>query len=152
MSELQELYQEVILDHKRNPRNFRKLEGVKHSAQGYNPFCGDEITLYLKIEDDKVADVGFQGTGCAISTASASMMTQSIKGMSLEEVERIFHKFHDMVTRPPGSDFESDELGDLEILSGVTEFPTRVKCASLSWHTLHAALASKGEPVSIEVE
>lgn len=150
MSELRELYQEMILDHNRNPRNFRKLDGASCSLEGYNPLCGDKVVLFLKLEEDVIADVAFQGSGCAISRASASMMTQSIKGKSKAEAEEIFHEFHRMLTRGPGAEFDSDKLGDLEILSGVAQFPTRVKCAILSWHTLRAALREQRESVSTE--
>ena len=150
MSELQELYQEVVLDHTRRPRNFGKLEGANRSGRGYNPFCGDNITLYLKVEDGVVTGVGFQGSGCAISTSSASMMTEAIKGKATSEAEKLFHAFHQMVTREPGTEVEADGLGDLEILSGVSQFPTRVKCASLAWHTLLAALKGREESVTTE--
>ena len=150
MSDLQELYQDIIIDHNSRPRNFRKLEGANHSSEGYNPLCGDRITLYLRVEDDMIADVGFQGSGCAISRASASMMTESVKGKSKAEAEKIFKLFQQMVTREPGSDFDLADLGDLEILSGVSEFPIRIKCATLSWHTLRAALEGQEEPVATE--
>jgi nitrogen fixation NifU-like protein len=150
MSELEELYQEIILEHYRKPRNFRKLEEANRTADGYNPFCGDKITLYLKVEDNVIAEVGFQGAGCAISKASASMMTQSVKGKSQAEAQEIFDAFHRMLTRAPGADFDASKLGDLEMLAGVAEFPIRVKCATLGWHTLHAALDGKGQTVSTE--
>lgn len=150
MSELRELYQEMVLDHNSRPRNFRKLEGATHQSEGFNPLCGDRITLYLQMEGDLIEDVAFQGTGCAISRASASMMTQSIKGKTIEQAEEIFAAFHRMVTRNVGETYESDDLGDLEVLSGVAEFPSRVKCASLSWHTLNAALENKAQKVSTE--
>lgn len=151
MSELQDLYQEVVMDHNGRPRNFRKLEAADRTADGYNPLCGDKITLYLKLDGDVIADVGFLGSGCAISKASTSMMTQSIKGKTSAEAQEIFEAFHRMITREQGSDFDPDDkLGDLEVLSGVTEFPTRVKCATLSWHTLRAALAGREGQVSTE--
>ena len=150
MSELEDLYQEMVMEHYSKPRNFRKLEEANHVAQGYNPFCGDRITLYLKVEDNVITDVGFQGSGCAISRASASLMTDSVKGKSEAEVEEIFNAFRHMLIREPGSEFDNDKLGDLEILSGVTQFPVRVKCASLSWHTLRAALKGQEESVSTE--
>ena len=150
MSDLTELYQEIIMDHNRKPRNFRKLEEASRSADGYNPFCGDKITLYLQVEDDVITDVGFQGSGCAISRASASMMTQTVKAKSTAEAQEIFDAFHRMLVRAPGSDFDASKLGDLEVLAGVSEFPTRIKCAVLGWHTLHAALEGKDEPVSTE--
>ena len=151
MSDLEELYQDMLIDHYSRPRNFRKVEGANRSVEGYNPICGDKITLYVKVDGDLIADIGFQGSGCAISKASASMMTESLKGKSKAEADEIFESFHQMITRDPGSDFDPDEkLGDLEILSGVSEFPIRVKCAVLSWHTLRAALEGQEEMVSTE--
>lgn len=140
MSELSDLYQEVILEHNKNPRNFREIEDADQTADGKNPLCGDALRVYVALDGDKIADVAFKGSGCAISKASASMMTQAVKGKTKEEAEVIFDEFHRMVTG--GLDIESDEnhLGKLKIFSGVLEFPARVKCASLSWHTLHAAL------------
>ena len=140
MYDLEDLYQEVVMDHSMRPRNFRELEEASHTAEGFNPFCGDQITLYLKIEDGVIAEVAFQGAGCAISKASTSMMTEGVKGKSREEAGRIFDEFRRMVTRSPGEDFDSDLLGDLEILSGVSQYPVRIKCATLSWHTLQSAL------------
>ena len=144
MPGLNDLYQEILLDHNSKPRNFRKLEEANRSADGYNPLCGDQIQLYLKVEDDKIIDVGFQGTGCAISRASASMMTQSIKGQSVEKAKEIFDAFHYLITEP-GGDLDLDTLGDLETLSGINEFPTRIKCAVLAWHTMNAALSGESE-------
>ena len=140
MSELSELYQDTILEHNKNPRNFRAIEDADKEADGNNPLCGDALRVYVKMEDDKVADVAFKGSGCAISKASASMMTQTVRGKTKEEAEHLFDEFHKMVTG--GLDVEKDEnnLGKLKIFSGVMEFPARVKCASLSWHTLNAAL------------
>ena len=138
MSDLSDLYQEVILDHNRRPRNFRVLEKPSHHAEGYNPLCGDRLDLFLSIEADRIADVGFQGSGCAISRASASLMTDAVKGRSLDEVRDLFARFHRMVTTPP--DRAVEDMGKLSVLSGVREFPVRVKCASLAWHTLKAAL------------
>jgi nitrogen fixation NifU-like protein len=149
MSDLRELYQEILLEHNSKPRNFRKLPGANCTAEGYNPLCGDQITLYLNVEDDVIADVGFQGSGCAISRASASLMTQSIKGQSVAKVEKIFDAFHRMLTKP-GEPLDDDVLGDLEMLSGVAEFPTRIKCAILSWHTLRASLTGQREAASTE--
>ncbi len=149
MSDLSELYQEILLDHNSKPRNFRRLDEANHTADGYNPLCGDQITLYLQVEDDVITDVGFQGTGCAISRASASMMTQSIKGQSVAHAGEIFKEFRKMLTEPD-ADVDYDELGDLEMLSGVSEFPTRIKCAVLAWHTLHAALDGQEEDVTTE--
>jgi nitrogen fixation NifU-like protein len=139
MSELTELYQQVILDHNKKPRNFRKLEAANHTAEGYNPLCGDQLTVYLQIENDAVKDISFEGAGCAISKAAASMMTQVVKGKTRQEAERLFAEFHKMVT---GDLDESvpNQLGNLEIFAGVREFPVRVKCATLAWHTMQAAL------------
>ena len=149
MSGLSDLYQEILLEHNSKPRNFRKLEDASFTAEGYNPLCGDQITLYLKLVDDVVEDVGFQGVGCAISRASASMMTQSIKGKSLDEANDIFNAFHEMITHP---DIEPDydTLGDLETLAGVNEYPTRIKCAVLAWHTMRSALSNDGQTVTTE--
>ena len=138
MSELSELYQQVILDHNKKPRNFRKIETPTHTAEGHNPLCGDQLTIYLDLENDQVKDVAFEGSGCAISKASASMMTQAVKGKSKQAVEELFKGFHTMVTGE--QDVSDDELGNLKIFEGVREFPVRVKCATLPWHTLHAAL------------
>jgi nitrogen fixation NifU-like protein len=138
MSDLSDLYQEVILDHNKRPRNFRTLETANHSAEGYNPLCGDRLHLYVRVDDEVVTDVGFQGSGCAISKASASLMTDSIKGRPVEEVRALFQRFHTMVTTPPEAAVE--DMGKLSVLAGVREFPVRVKCASLAWHTLKAAL------------
>lgn len=151
MYDLHELYQEVVMDHNRRPRNFRRLEGANRTANGFNPLCGDKIDLYLNVEDDVITDVGFEAAGCAISKASASMMTESIKGKTTEETERVFNMFRDMVTQAAGEEPDPDVLGDLEVLSGVSQYPARIKCATLSWHALHAALNSKeGEQVSTE--
>lgn len=149
MSDLRDLYQEVIFDHNRNPRNFYRMDGANRTAEGFNPLCGDRLTLYLKVEDGRIAEVSFQGSGCAISTASASLMTEALKGLSIEEADRMFHGFHDLITQEHGGDVTVD-LGKLEVLSGVREFPTRVKCATLAWHTLNAALEDKDEPVTTE--
>jgi nitrogen fixation NifU-like protein len=137
MSDLSELYQEVILDHNRRPRNFRALAGASHSAEGYNPLCGDRLTLYLKLTGDTIEDVSFEGSGCAISKASASLMTDAVKGRTKAEAQALFERFHRMVTTPPDQPVE--EMGKLSSLAGVREFPIRVKCASLAWHTLKAA-------------
>jgi nitrogen fixation NifU-like protein len=138
MSDLSDLYQEVILDHNRRPRNFRVLEDATHHAEGYNPLCGDRLNLFLKLDGDVITDVGFQGSGCAISKASASLMTDSLKGRAVKDARSLFERFHRMVTTPP--DVEVEDLGKLSALAGVREFPVRVKCASLAWHTLRAAL------------
>lgn len=149
MSELNELYQETILEHNKNPRNFREIEGADSEADGRNPLCGDALRVYLKFEGDVVSDVAFKGSGCAISKASASMMTQTVRGKSKAQAEELFNEFHGMVTG--GLDVEADEnhLGKLRIFAGVLEFPARVKCASLSWHTMNAALHGE-EEVSTE--
>ena len=138
MSELSDLYQEVILDHNRRPRNFRTIENASHHADGYNPLCGDRLSLFVQVDAGIVTDIAFEGAGCAISKASASLMTDSVKGRAIDEVRALFERFHRMVTTPPGQDVE--DLGKLLVLAGVREFPVRVKCASLAWHTLKAAL------------
>lgn len=149
MSELSDLYQEVILDHNKNPRNFRELETATQTADGNNPLCGDALRVYVEMKDDRVKDVAFKGSGCAISKASASMMTQIVKGKTREEAEVLFDEFHKMVTGELDAEAEENHLGKLKIFAGVLEFPARVKCASLSWHTLHAAL-NEEETVSTE--
>jgi nitrogen fixation NifU-like protein len=149
MSELNDLYQEVILEHNKNPRNFREIENADKTAEGHNPLCGDQLKLYLAMENDTVKDVAFKGSGCAISKASASMMTQVVKGKTREEAEIIFDEFHRMVLGEMDEESEGNHLGKLKIFAGVREFPARVKCASLSWHTLHAALNNE-EVVSTE--
>ena len=149
MSELSELYQQVILDHNKKPRNFRKLETSNHSAEGFNPLCGDQLTVYLNLEDDQVKEVAFEGSGCAISKASASMMTQAVKGKSKEQAEELFKEVHSMVTGELDEETDENSLGNLRIFAGVREFPVRVKCATLPWHTMHAAL-NKEEQVSTE--
>ena len=149
MSDLSELYQEILLDHNSKPRNFRKLDDADRFADGFNPLCGDRISLYLKLEDDVITDVGFQGVGCAISKASASMLTQSIKGQPVGRAKEIFGEFHKMLTEPH-ADLDYDLLDDLELLAGVSEYPVRIKCAVLCWHTLQAALEGGGDPVTTE--
>ena len=144
MSELSELYQQVILDHNKKPRNFRKLDAPSHVAEGINPLCGDQLTVYMQVEDDVIKDIAFEGSGCAISKASASMMTQSLKGKSRTEAETLFSEFHGMVTGEIDEESTPNKLGHLTIFSGVREFPARVKCASLSWHTMHAAIRGEG--------
>jgi len=138
MADLNDLYQEVILDHNRCPRNFHALADASHRAEGYNPLCGDRLTLYLKLEDGVIREVGFEGAGCAISKASASLMTDAIKGRSLPDARRLFERFHKMITTPTDQDVE--DLGKLSVLAGVREFPIRIKCASLAWHTFKAAV------------
>ncbi len=149
MSELNDLYQEVILDHNKNPRNFREIEGANFKADGNNPLCGDALRVYLQMEDDRVKDVAFKGSGCAISKASASMMTQTVKGKTRKEAEKMFDEFHRMVLGEMDEETEENSLGKLKIFAGVKKFPARVKCASLSWHTLNAALHGE-ETVSTE--
>jgi nitrogen fixation NifU-like protein len=144
MSELSDLYQQVILDHNKKPRNFRRLEEANRTAEGYNPLCGDQLVVYMQLEDETVKDISFEGSGCAISKAAASMMTQSIKGKTKQEAEKLFDEFHRMVTGQLDEEAEANNLGRLTIFSGVREFPARVKCASLSWHTMHAALNNEG--------
>ena len=140
MSDLRELYQEVILDHSKRPRNFRRIDDADRQSVGYNPLCGDKLTLFINLENGVVKDAGFQGSGCAISTASASMMTEAVKGKSVEEAEKLFERFQEMVTAAPDEQVDASALGKLQVFSGVREFPARVKCASLAWHTVHAAL------------
>ena len=149
MSDLRDLYQEVILDHSKRPRNFRKPEDANRTAVGHNPLCGDKLAVYLDVEDGVVKDAAFQGAGCAISTASASMMTEAVKGKPVEEAEALFAKFQDMLTTPADEEVE-ESLGKLDVFNGVREFPARVKCATLAWHTVHAALAGEAEAVSTE--
>lgn len=149
MYDLRDLYQEVVLDHNRRPRNFKKLEDATGTANGFNPLCGDEIKLYLKIEDDVITDVGFEAVGCAISKASASMMTENIKGKTLTDAKQTFSEFRRMITQK-ADDIDYDILGDLEILEGVSEYPARIKCAVLSWHTLNAAMNETQESISTE--
>ena len=149
MADLRDLYQELILEHSKAPRNYRELQDADHKAEGYNPLCGDHFTVFLHMDGDSIRDVTFQGSGCAISKASASMMTQSLKGKTRTEAEQLFERFHNVVTGH-GSNGEQTDLGKLAVFSGVSEFPTRVKCATLAWHTLQAALEGKQEAVSTE--
>lgn len=148
MYDLQDLYQEVVMDHNRRPRNFRKPDGANRQAEGFNPLCGDQVTVYLAVEGNVIEDVGFQGVGCAISKASASMMTETLKGLSIEDASKVFDEFHSMITQ---EDFDADLLGDAELLAGVSRYPARIKCATLSWHALNSALGGNGmEVVSTE--
>lgn len=142
-AELADLYQQVILDHNKKPRNFKRLETANRTADGHNPLCGDQLTVYLELDGDTVKDVSFEGSGCAISKASASMMTQAVKGKTRAEAESLFSEFHRMVKGEFDEETEANSLGRLKIFSGVRDFPARVKCASLSWHTMHAALEAK---------
>lgn len=144
-SDLSDLYQEILLEHNRRPRNFRTLDDATHQADGFNPLCGDQISLQLKVGDNKVDDVGFQGHGCAISRASASLLTQAVKGATPDETMAMFEEFHKMLTEPD-AELDIDLLGDLEMLAGVIAYPTRIKCAILAWHTLKAAM--DGETVA----
>jgi nitrogen fixation NifU-like protein len=151
MSDLRELYQEVILDHHKKPRNFRKLEHATRQMEGYNPLCGDKVTVYVQLDGEVVRDVSFQGTGCAISTASASMMTESLKGKTRAEAEALFRGFQDLVTgKPTAEGAGAPKLGKLAVFTGVREFPVRVKCATLAWHTFHAAVEGDNKTVSTE--
>ncbi len=145
MNELQELYQEIILDHNKRPRNFRQLEDTTHFAQGYNPLCGDELTIYLHLSNGTIEDVSFQGEGCAISKASASLMTLQVKGKSTADARREISRVVNMLTAPEEPQIEFEEMGDLASLSGIRLFPVRVKCATLAWHALEAAIEGKAE-------
>jgi len=147
MSDLRELYQEVILEHSKHPRNYRALPAANHKAEGYNPLCGDHYTIYVDVHDNSIRDISFEGTGCAISKASASMMTQSLKGKSADEAESLFSRFHELVT---GRAASADDVGKLAVFAGVSEFPIRVKCVTLAWHALRAALRGEQEAVSTE--
>jgi nitrogen fixation NifU-like protein len=149
MPDLRELYQQLIIDHSKSPRNCRVIEGADATAVGHNPLCGDDVTVYVKIEGDRVSDISFRGNGCAISTASASLLTEVLKGKTREEAEALFRSFHELVTggTPDG---QGPSLGKLQVFAGVSEFPVRVKCATLVWHTLRAALRQIEEPVSTE--
>jgi nitrogen fixation NifU-like protein len=147
MQDLRELYQQIILDHNRSPRNFKRVTGANHTAEGFNPLCGDRIQLYLRLADDVIEDIGFQGSGCAISQASASLMTAAVKGKTMAEAEELFRIFHEMATGSPDSAPDTAVLGKLAALAGVRRFPARVKCAILPWHTLRAALQESAEPV-----
>ncbi|MGH2575431.1 MAG: Fe-S cluster assembly sulfur transfer protein SufU [Ignavibacteria bacterium] len=149
MSELTDLYKEVILDHNKSPRNFRKMENSGYKAEGYNPLCGDRIDVYLQLEDGIIKDISFTGSGCAISKASASMMTSVLKGKNKEEAEELFKKFHTLVTSKIGTKPETEGLGKLQVFAGVRDYPVRVKCASLAWHTMNAAL-NEEQKVSTE--
>ncbi len=147
MEDLRELYQEVILDHNKNPKNFKKLENATHTAEGYNPLCGDRINLYLQVEADRIKDISFEGSGCAISKASSSVMTDELKGKSLAEAEELFKKFQDIITGKTEADFAD---GKLSVFAGVREFPVRVKCAALAWHTMFEAIQSNNKVASTE--
>ena len=152
MDDLKDLYQEVILDHNRNPRNFRELEGCTRKADGYNPLCGDRLTLFLHVDGDVITDATFKGTGCAISKASASLLTETVKGKTVAQAEALFRRFQKMVTSPPDSAEDFSDLGKLFVLAGVREFPVRVKCASLAWHTLRSAVDKDKEAAAVTTE
>lgn len=148
--ELRDLYQEMLLDHHKRPRNFGKLQGGNRRADGYNPLCGDRVTVYLLLEDGAIKDIAFEGSGCAICTASSSVMTEILKGKTEEDAEKIFGRFHDLVTSEPDAAFDAEDLGKLAIFAGVREFPMRVKCATLAWHTMRSALQGADETVTTE--
>lgn len=148
MFDIKDLYQEVIVDHNRNPRNFGKLDNANRILEGFNPLCGDKLTLYLKTNGNRIDDISFDGSGCAISVASASLMTDAMKGKTLEEAETLFNQFHNLVTTDEG--YDEVRLGKLAALAGVKDYPARVKCASLCWHTLHSAIQGEDTPVSTE--
>ncbi len=150
MTELNELYQEMILDHNQRPRNFAKLDGANRQAEGYNPLCGDHLTVYLKLEGDVIQDISFQGSGCAISKASASMMTAALKGKTRNEATALFKEVHKMLTGTQNGTIDWQTLGKLKVFSGVSQFPVRVKCATLPWHTFNAALEGKEDTISTE--
>lgn len=150
MSEFSDLYQELILDHNKKPRNYGKPAGGGRQADGHNPLCGDNVTIYLSVDGERVTDIHFEGSGCAISTASASLMTEALKGKTVTEAQALFEKFHRLVTGEAVDPDTPPELGKLEAFAGVSEFPVRVKCASLAWHTMIAALEGKDEPVTTE--
>jgi nitrogen fixation NifU-like protein len=150
MTELRDLYQEVILDHNKSPHNYREMADASRIALGHNPLCGDKLKLYVRIEGDRIADVAFQGSGCAISKASASIMTDSIRGTTLAEAETLYGKFHDLLTGPPDVKADGAGLGKLAVFSGVREFPARLKCATLAWHTLQTALKNQQEVAKTE--
>jgi nitrogen fixation protein NifU and related proteins len=149
-SELRELYQQVILDHNRKPRNFRRVAQPTRRAEGHNPLCGDHVSVEVKVEDGTIRDIAFQGSGCAISKAAASMMTGSLQGQTVADAEALFGRFHRMLTEDGSGPEETDALGKLAVFAGVREFPSRIKCATLPWHTAHAALSGQAEPVTTE--
>ena len=147
--DIKDLYQEIIVDHNRSPRNFGPMEDADRKLEGFNPLCGDRLTLYLKMDGDRIADIRFDGHGCAISVASASLMTEALKGKTVDEANALFETFHDLLTRDQ-QEPDLDKLGKLAALAGVRDYPTRVKCATLCWHTLHSALEGEDTPVSTE--
>lgn len=149
-SQIQELYQQIILDHNKSPRNFRRMPDATKFVEGYNPLCGDHYTIYLRLEGEKIADISFEGAGCAISKSSASVMSQILKGKTREEAEKLFREFHDLVTGKLEDQEQIESLGKLAAFAGVSEFPARVKCASLAWHTMHSALTTEEKKISTE--
>ncbi len=150
MSHVNELYQQVILDHNKSPRNFRAMDNATRRVEGFNPLCGDHYTVYVKLEGERIADISFEGAGCAISKASASVMSSMVKGRTIREAEELFRDFHRLVTGEAEGEGSIERLGKLAAFAGVSEFPARVKCASLAWHTLHAAVQSDATTVSTE--
>lgn len=150
MSESRALYEQVILDHNKNPRNYKKLADADKHVEGFNPLCGDHFTVYVKLEGDKISEVTFEGSGCAISKSSASVMTTVLKGKTRAEAEALFQRFHSMITSKPDAPIDEDALGKLKVFAGVREFPVRIKCATLAWHAVHSALAGDTEAVSTE--
>ena len=150
MADIRDLYQEVILDHGRKPRNFRSMDEATNKADGFNPLCGDKVTLFMKVDEGRIADISFLGSGCAISTASASLLTTILKGKTVAEAESLFKVFHSLVTGQSNGNGDRIDPGKLIVFSGVSEFPSRVKCATLSWHTMHSALMDRNEPVTTE--
>jgi nitrogen fixation NifU-like protein len=150
MTGLRDLYQELIVDHSRKPRNFRRMEGADHEAVGYNPLCGDKVSIYLNLDGDVISDISFQGSGCAISTASASILTETLRGKTKAQAEALFDRFHRLVTGKSEGGADSASLGKLAAFAGVSDYPARVKCATLSWHTLLSALKNSGATVSTE--
>jgi nitrogen fixation NifU-like protein len=150
LDQIRDLYQEVVFDHNRNPRNFRVMEDANRKIEGYNPLCGDKITLYVKVNGGVIEDVSFQGSGCAISTASASLMTEIVRGQTEQRAEQLFETFHRITTGQDGDEVNLEEIGKLAVLAGVRAYPARVKCATLAWHSLQAALKGEGEAVSTE--
>lgn len=150
MSDIRELYQEMILEHNKSPRNFHALKDANRKSEGYNPLCGDKLTLYLQVDKDVIKDISFQGSGCAISKASASMMTVALKGKKISEAEEIFSQFHDMLSKASTANIDRSKLGKLAVFSGVCDYPVRVKCATLAWHTLNAGLKNEEHVISTE--
>lgn len=148
--DLRDLYQEMLLDHHKHPRNYKKLENANRHAEGFNPLCGDKVNVYLILRDDIIEDIAFESAACAICTASTSIMTEMIKGKTLEEVEQLFGRFHDLVTADPGTETDKETLGKLAIFAGVREYPIRIKCATLPWHTMQAAIKRSDDPTTTE--